>query len=492
MYEDFLARQHQPLQTCTGHAAPSAEAQAAAEDKCKSSIMHPEGLPEQRPKRAAALRKRIIFDATTLDTSSSDNELFDGNADNFPPRARKRAKQPPHCSRNRPLGSKHAEKQHPCGQGQVLSSPINSLSSQHNTDNPATSQGGSVASDPVIIAPSPASQRVTADFADQHDPICTALSPASHNVTDEPNEEDRAVSQHETESQCSSLDTEIPTDVEHDSSDADHDWQTTSVVTPRAHIAAKQAPLMPTPAHLSSSASALGTVQPTPAATALASPTTTSVASQPQIAVTEGSSATETPSQLAGPKLAANTPLTAPSASRAQQQSLQPTVEASSLAASPAASGMSQQVPVLAEEVANRSNAGVDLSIACLVGEQQRQTAATSAAAPLPAAPAIAKAKVVLPQSYASTSAAAPTASQISLRQAVAAVNQRLQGISDHNVITDMQIQGLEASLSGMSDLLSLEKGDIKDVLMDKTFGGNLTQKQALYMQVYVLELKQL
>ena len=38
-----------------------------------------------------------------------------------------------------------------------------------------------------------------------------------------------------------------------------------------------------------------------------------------------------------------------------------------------------------------------------------------------------------------------------------------------------------------MSDLLELDAGDIKDVLMD---GGGLTSKQALFMQIYVLELK--
>ncbi len=87
---------------------------------------------------------------------------------------------------------------------------------------------------------------------------------------------------------------------------------------------------------------------------------------------------------------------------------------------------------------------------------------------------------------------AAPSASQLTLRQAVATVNDRLHNKSDLNLISAQQVNDLGASLSGLSDLLSLEKGDIKDVLMDKSFGGVLTLKQALFMQAYILELKRL
>ncbi|KAL3137197.1 hypothetical protein ABBQ32_006756 [Trebouxia sp. C0010 RCD-2024] len=76
-----------------------------------------------------------------------------------------------------------------------------------------------------------------------------------------------------------------------------------------------------------------------------------------------------------------------------------------------------------------------------------------------------------------------PSASPVTFRKAVQAVNERLQKKSDMRLITPEKLKGLDDTLE-ISVLLEVSKGDSRDLLMN---GGGLSLKQALYMQAEIL-----
>lgn len=455
VYEDVSAGQEQASQV-PGFAAPLSQAphEASPQDVPASSA-RAELLARLRLKRPGVHRNSTIL----LESSSSDD-----SDDNFRPHNST-------STRGSPISHVKRLCRH-SRNGRGLRSTAVSASSGQNSD----------------VAAAECTESGIAD------PSCKPHSPASREAAADPQQEYSEISQHDNTAHSTSLDTDPLSDSEDESSDADAKASRCLASSPVAPKAAARVPsLMVSPDHFSSSTSILVSagkqrgVAPTAAAqAATAPPVVAEATSRPSDANTALPSATKAPPQLAEAMPATNiVPREPPAPALVQQRQQAAVVRLNS------AGPMVSQAAVLeSKEVLAGAGARVSGEMSCVAasvpGQPQRQPAAT------PAAAATAAARVMVPQSSASTSAAAQSPCHVSLSEAAAVTNQRLQTNSDFNCITEKQVQGLESSLSGMSDLLRLDKGDIRDILTDKTFGGGLTVKQALYMQAYILELKQL
>lgn len=295
----------------------------------------------------------------------------------------------------------------------------------------------------------------------------TAINQASEGAADKAHSEIQGMSQLEAEtSSATSPDPDRHTDCETDLSDAAAMGPTKSTSSPlqNEQLDETQLSCLLSPGHVSSTTHAGEMTSIPNAAAAALSPSQTEVAPS-NIMATSGPA----PDTLVAPTAVAAAAGLPPWRTKAAAAA--PTVHRTQ-----PASALCKPAPTAAAATlvtASARQGGTTVSQDAPQDAAAKASATGAAAAPLSAAS--------LPASAAASSSPA------SLSEAV---NLRLMEVSDSRIITPQQVKGLEGSLSGISDLWELDKGDIKDVLRHKSIWIELTPKQALFMQSYILELK--